>query len=196
LADPVQPGVPCAKGIVCYCLDEFSKGRGARTRLTRLRDAIMAIASRDYQGLEVVFDQYLFPYCISDANERSRAVTFLRRYWFDPGSPDAFFAGFPPARIYAEGVLKALELSLNGRRVVPLNAWWILDTTEPKMLVLADVDNQGVTVGGRVTLLVVTPRPSGRVRPRGAAILGQTAQAWVSERQDNQVVTVAVRDLP
>ena len=159
----------------------------------------MAIASNDYQGLEVVFDQYLFPYCIncfSDANERTRAVAFLRRYWFDLGSPDAFFPGFPVARIYAEGVLKALELSLNGRRVVPLNAWWILDTTEPKMLVLADVDNQGVTVGGRVTLLVVTPRPSGRVRPRGAAILGQTAQAWVSERQDSQVVTVAVRDLP
>lgn len=196
MADPVQPGVPCAKGVVCYCLDEFSKGRGARTRLTRLRDAIMAIAPVDYQGLEVVFDQYLFPYCVGDATERTRAVNFLRRYWFDPGSPDAFFPGFPVARIYAEGVLKALELALNGRRIVPLNAWWVLDTTEPKMLVLADVDNQGITIGGRVTLLVTTPRPRGRDRPAGAAILGQTAQAWVSQRQDSQVATLAVRQLP
>jgi hypothetical protein len=155
----------------------------------------MAIASSGYQGLEVVFDQYLFPYCISDANERTRSVAFLRRYWFDPGSPDAFFPGFPVVRIYAEGVLKALELSLNGRRVVPLNAWWILDTTEPKMLVLADVNDQGVTVGGRVTLLVVTPRPRGGGTPRGPAILGETAQAWASERQDNRVAIIFVRDL-
>jgi hypothetical protein len=176
-------------------LDEFSKGRGARARLSRLRDAIMAIASSDYQGLEEVFDRYLISYVIRDANERIRIVAVLKRHWFDPGSPDAFFPGFPVARIYAEGVLKALELSLNGRRIVPLNAWWILDTTEPKMLVLADVNDQGVTVGGRVTLLVVTPRPRGGGTPRGPAILGETAQAWMSERQDNRVATISVRDL-
>jgi hypothetical protein len=194
VADDVLPSVPCAKGVICYCLDEISKGRGARARLTRLRDAIMAIASSDYQGLEDVFDRYLISLVIRDANERTRIAPFLKRYWFDPGSADSFFPGFPVARIYAEGVLKALELSLNGRRVVPLNAWWILDTKEPKMLVLADVNDQGITVGGRVTLLVVTPRPRGGT-PTGVAILGETAQAWVTERQDHQVITVSVRDL-
>ena len=37
--------VPCAKGALCYCLDEFSKGSGARSlRIAKLRDAIAALA--------------------------------------------------------------------------------------------------------------------------------------------------------
>jgi hypothetical protein len=92
-------------------------------------------------------------------------------------------------------VLRALELSLKGRRTVPLNVWWVVDSQEVKMLTLADVDEQGVTVGGRVTLLILTPRPRGDGEINRTPILGDEAEAWVSEQQGTQVTTLRVKDL-
>jgi hypothetical protein len=100
------------------------------------------------------------------------------------------------ASIYAQGVLKALDLALAGRRVVPLNAWWLLDYPEVKLLSLADVDQAGVTIGGRVTLLILTPRPQGGGRPTRTPILGATAQASLTEHRDNRVRTIDVRRGP
>jgi hypothetical protein len=188
----VVQNVPCAKGAICYCLDEFSKGRGARSRVGRLRDAVAALAPA-FNGLTAVFDQYLLSHVIANATERARVVAHLQRYWFDETSPDAFFPGVPVASIYAQGVLKALELALAGRRVVPLNAWWLLDYPEVKLLSLADVDHAGVTIGGRVTLLIMTPRPQGGGRPTRRPILGETSQASVTEYRDNRVRTIDVR---
>jgi hypothetical protein len=184
--------VPCAKGAVCHCLDEFSKGRGARPRVSRLRDAMAALAPA-FDGLTAVFDRYLLSHVITNAAERARVVTHLQQHWFDQSSPDAFFPGVPVPSIYGEGVLKAIDLALAGYRVVPLNAWWLLDYPEVKLLSLADVDQMGVTIGGRVTLLVLTPRPQGRGRPTRTPILGETAQAWVTEYRDNRVRTIDVR---
>jgi hypothetical protein len=173
-------------------LDEFSKGRGARARLAGLRDAITAIAP-DYRGLEDVFDKNLMAFVIANAAERARIVAFLKSHWFDAASAEAFFPGVPMARIYAEGVLKALEFSLNARRAVPLNAWWLIGFPEPQMLTLADTNDAGMTVGGRVTLLVLTPRPQGDHRVSATPILGDAAQAWVSEHRGNRVTTRSLR---
>lgn len=188
----VKGGLPCAKGVICYCLDEFSKARG-RGRTARLRDELAAQAPA-FSGLTDVFDRYLLSHVMTDANERGRAVRHLQRYWFDHTSPDAFFPGVPVASIYAQGVLKALDLALAGRRgVVPLNAWWLLDFPEVKLISLADVDSDGKTIGGRVTLLIQTPRPQGGGRPTSTPILGETAQAWVTESSDKRVRTIDVR---
>jgi hypothetical protein len=132
---------------------------------------------------------------ITNAAERARVVAHLQRYWFDQASPDAFFPGVPVASIYAQGVIKALDLALAGSRlVVPLNAWWLLGFPEVQLLSLADVDPKtGVTIGGRVTLLVLTPRPEGGGRPTSNPIMGKTAQAWVAEYRGNRVRITDVR---
>jgi hypothetical protein len=187
----VAGNIPCAKGAICYCLDEFSKGRGARPRVGRLRDAVAALAPA-FNGLTAVFDRYLLSHVFTNAAERAPVVAHLQQHWFDQTSPDAFFPGVPVASIYAQGVLRALDLALAGRRVVPLNAWWLLDYPEVKLLSLADVDQAGVTIGGRVTLLILTPRPQDSGRPT-RPILGETAQALVTEYRDNSVITIDVR---
>ncbi len=188
----VASGVTSAKGAICYCLDEFSKAPGARARVARLRRELMALAPA-FNGLAGVFDRYLVSYVITDAAQRAAIVKHLERYWFDAASPDAFFPGVPVASIYAQGVIKALDLALAGRRIVPLNAWWLLGLPEVKLLSLADVDSSGVTIGGRVTLLILTPRPEGGGRPTRTPILGDTAQAFVTEYYDNAVRTVDIR---
>jgi hypothetical protein len=189
----IGKAVPCAKGAVCYCLDEFSQGRGARTRVTRLRDAIAALAPT-YVGLAQVFDQYLLSQVISDADQRQRIVAHLNAFWFDSDSRRPFFPSKPVVQIYAEGVLETLNLSLRGRRTVPINAWWVLDSAELRMLTLADVKD-GVTVGGRVTLLIVTPRPEDNGRAAPPWILGDEAEAYVTEQQGEAVTTRRVRDI-
>ena len=191
----VRLGVPCAKGAVCYCLDEFSKGRGARSRVKKLDDAIAALAPT-YVGLEDVFDTYLLSYVITDPAERRRIVVHLREFWFGAQAAEPFFPNLPIAPVYAEGLRETLGLSLNGRRVVPINAWWILDSSQFKMLNLADVDNDGRTIGGNVTLLIMTPRPQYTGRPsRGSSILGTKAEAWVTEQEGRRVTTRRVRDV-
>jgi hypothetical protein len=186
--------VPCAKGTICYCLDEFSKGPRARSRIAKLRDAIARLAP-SYAGLTEVFDEYLVAHVIADADQRRRIVAHLNAYWFDAVQPRPFFPTMPVARIYAEGVLETLDLSLKGgRRPVPINAWWVLDSAEFRMLNFADV-RDGVTVGGNVTLLIMTPRPGRGGRTTPPWILGDVAEAYVTEQQGRTVTTRRVRDM-
>lgn len=188
-----QP-VPCAKGAICYCLDELSRGPGARARLTKLRKAIAALAP-SYAGLAEVFDKYLVAYEFTSVDSRRRILEHLRACWFDANSRTAYFPKTPVSRIYAEGVLRTLDLSLKGRgRAVPINAWWVLDTAGFKMLVLADVKG-GVTIGGNVTLLVMTPRPKAKGRAVPPWILGTVAEAYTTEQQRGGAATKRVRDM-
>ncbi len=189
--------VPCAKGWVPYSLDQCSKGRGARARLEGLNRAIASLGP-NYQRLADVFNDHLLARIFPDAGLRARIVAHLRTHWFDPSSSEAYFPNQKVAEIYAQGVVKAVDLSLKGRRPVPINTWWIVDFHEVnrqvKMLTLTDVENE-LTVGGRVTLLILTPRPRGDGESGGTSILGDEAEAWVSEQQGDNVVTLRVRDL-
>jgi len=186
--------VPCAKGAICYCLDEFSKARGARLRITRLRDAIKKLAP-SYEGLTQAFDEYLVAHVYPDRERRQRISTYLDTYWFAARARTSYFPATPVAQIYAEGVLETLELSLKGsRRPVPINAWWVLDADEFKMLNFANLKG-GVTVGGDVTLLIMTPRPTRSGRAAPPWILGDEAEAYVTARQGRAVTTRRVRDL-
>ena len=189
------PGnVQCAKGPIPYCLDELSKRPGARKLLITLRDALTSLAPT-YQGLEDVFDEHLMSLVLTGQQARRRIVDHLRSHWFDAASSDAYFPNQQVSRIYAVGVLKTLELSLKGRRrVVPINAWWLVDASEVRMLTLADVDQQGFTIGGRVTLLILSPRPQGQGENR-SPIMGDTAGAWVTEQQGDRIATFKINEL-
>jgi hypothetical protein len=105
------------------------------------------------------------------------------------------FADKPVAKIYAEGVLHALDLSLQGaKEPVPIDSWWIVDSTEFRMLNLADVDS-GKTVGDKVTLLIMTPRPAAGGPTVSAAILRNAAEAYTTEHKDGAVATTRVKDI-
>ncbi len=184
-----DPKVPCLKGPIPYCLEQCSKGQGAGDRLKRLSAAIRAIAPH-FRGLETVFDEHLLPLVFNEARRRA-ITTHLKTYWFDDSSPEAFFPHQRVAQIYARGVLKALDVSLKGRRTVPLNVWWIVDSEKVRLLTLAEVE-KGTTISSTVTLLILTPRPSGT--PSSAhAIMGKLAKAWTSSDQGGQVITTAIR---
>ncbi len=193
-ARPIQK-VPCAKGPVCYALDKLSRGRDARARLRKLRDAIRKLAP-DYAGLSETFDRYLLSHVFRGAAGRARMVDHLNACWFNPDSRTTYFPGAPVARIYAEGVLKALELSLKGRRrVVPLDAWWVADAAGVSLLTFADVKGS-VTISDTVFLLIETPRPKSKAEGSTSKwILGDTAEAYVTRWESGRVVTLRVRTL-
>ena len=189
----LERDVPCAKGAICHALDEFSKGPGARERITKLRDAIAARAP-NYEGLTQVFNEHLLPHALAPA-QRQQAVDKLDGQWFAANSPTALFADKPVAKIYAEGVLRALDLSLQGAPdPVPIESWWIVDSTEFRMLNLADVDG-GKTVGNKVTLLIMTPRPAAGGPAVSAAILRNAAEAYSTEHRNGAVATRRVKDI-
>ncbi len=191
----VPDSVPVAKGAICYCLDEISIGPGARARVQKLSDTISDLAP-SYSGLVKVFDEFLVSYKFTSAATREEIAKFLSTYWFDPKSPDAFFPGVPVARIYAKGVLQALKMSLEGKGpAVPVNSWWLLGAPKVELLSMAD-QQDGVTIGGNVTLLIATPRPTpiqGMVTPPW--ILGDKAEAYVTRQRGHAVRTKRIRDI-
>jgi len=188
MGGPLGSDWPCAKGPVPYGLDTISKGVGARARLEQLRNAIMALPGGKYQGLESVFETHVLRPIYPDPKDAAAVAVHLKTYWFDETSKDAYFPNVPVAQIYAEGVLKASELSLNGKPdPVPIDAWWVVDQPEVKLLELALVGGNGVTRSQSVVLLVLTPRPpADKAR---MVILNKEAVAWVTEHQTGRVVT-------
>jgi hypothetical protein len=193
MSPPPPLSVPISKGAVCFCLDEFSKGPGARARVQALRDAIAALAPA-YAGLAEVFDQHLVSHVFASAGARQKILAHLKQHWFD-GTPDTFFPGTPVSKIYAEGLLKTLDLVLgNANQTVMINSWWLLDQPEFKMLTLGDLEAGAVV--GSVTLLILTPRPEHDTdEPFPPAILGEEAEAFVTSLQDGEITTDRVRDL-
>lgn len=183
--------VPCAKGAVCHGLDVISSGDGARARLKALRAAILGLAP-SYDGLAEVFDRYLLRHAFRGEAARRRIVDHLKACWFGTASRASYFPRTPVARIYAEGVLRTLELSLKGRgRPVPIDAWWLLDHADVELVNVARV-RRGVTVSPTVTLLIQTPRPTGK-GGRPPWILGDSAEAYVTRRAGRRIATERVR---
>ena len=118
--------VPCAKGALCYCLDEFSKGNGARSRITKLREAIAALAP-SYAGLTDVFDEYLVSHVIPGRRTATKDCRELERILARCRFAQALLSGEPMARS-CEGHTQTLDLSLKGEgRSRPINAWWVLE---------------------------------------------------------------------
>src|SRR5713226_3256793 len=185
---------PCAKGPIPYCLDQCSKGDGARERLVQLRNAIQGLGPT-YRGLETVFDTHLVSRIYADPLVRQNLAEHLRKNWFNDDAPDAYFPQQKVAEKYAKGVIKAIELSLNGQPdPVPINAWWIIQSADGdvRFLKLAEVNDDSVTVSDNVTLLILTPKPQSEGQ-NATKILGQ-AQAWVTEHS-GQDQTVAARQV-
>src|SRR6202023_180003 len=102
-----------ARGPVPYWLGQCSIGARAIERLTVLLDAIRGLGPT-YEGLERAFDECLGAYYCKDADLRRRIAEHLRQHWFSDGR-DAYFQGQKVTQLYAEGVIKTIELSLNGR---------------------------------------------------------------------------------
>jgi hypothetical protein len=177
-----------AKGPIPYWLDRLSLGPGALARLLALLEALKNNRP-DHRGLETVFDTYLASHMGVDATFRQHLRDYLARHWFGDG-PDSYFPGQKVAQKYAEGVIKTLELSVQGKpHPVPINAWWLIQTDpEVRMLNLAEVDASGVTVGSSVTFLICTPIPHITGAPSTRTLWGD-AEAWITERQGNAVVT-------
>ncbi|HLH92884.1 MAG TPA: hypothetical protein VKX28_31045 [Xanthobacteraceae bacterium] len=141
-----------------------------------------------YHGLETVFDTHLASHVAADATFRRHLREYLAKNWFSDGR-DSYFPGQKVAQKYAEGVIKTLELALNGKpHPVPINAWWIIQPeADVRMLTLADVDHSGVTVSSSVTLLICTPMPPITGAPSTRCLWGD-AEAWVTEHDGDAVV--------
>jgi hypothetical protein len=169
----VFANAPCAKGPVLFCLDEISYRHDARALLTALRDAIEGLRASNFRGLEKVFEKFLFDPANFGANNSLQATSFLQQYWFDDRSPTAFFPSFQPmAPIYAEGVLKTLELSLGGNPdPLPIDAWWVMGLPHVELINLVN--------GRQVSLLIMTPMPPPAFRNK---VIGDRAQAWSTVR--------------
>src|SRR5262245_59467073 len=184
MGGPMDPDWPCAKGPVRFGLDTISSMLDGRARLEQLRNAITALASVNYRGLETALEVHVLRPIYPNPNDAAAVAAHLNQHWFDETSSSAYFPAFQPiAPIYAEGVITAVNLSMNspGPAPVPINAWWVVDQPHVKLVSLALTDSGDITRSDRVTLLVLTPRPS--VVQARMAILDKRAVAWVTERE-------------
>jgi hypothetical protein len=178
----------CARGPVPYWLGQCSVDARAVERLTALLHAIKRLGPT-YAGLERAFDECLGAHYCSDANLRQRIAEHLKQHWFSD-APGSYFPGQKVTQVYAEAVIKTIELSLKGRHhPVPINAWWIIEADKVvRMLNLAEVDRNGMTVSSSVTLMIMTPRPSDKSAPTRTLLWSDSA-AWETAVQGSSVVT-------
>ena len=192
------PGsVPTSKGAVCYGLDQISKGRRARARLSKLRKALAALPP-NRKGIAETFDKYIFEHvhAFRKKTTRQKIVQHLNQFWFDPASPQTYFPGVPVAKIYADGVIQALKFSLNPTGpVVPLDCWWAVDAPEVELIVFAEREGNHTT-SPIVSLNIQTPRPKPvpGIRAKPPWILGK-AEAYVTRLDGRTVTTKRVKTL-
>jgi hypothetical protein len=167
----LPPRNTVAKGPLVHCLDELSKRPDARERLEELQAALLTLRSSDYRRLEEVFEEHLFSHVYDDVQKIRNYRRYLRDYWFDETLATAEFSELQPiAPVYAEGVIKTLDLSLGeSPRARPkrIDAWWIVDHPKVEMINLVNENC--------VTLLIATPRPK-LLNPAG--IWSERAEAW------------------
>ena len=174
----LPPSVSAAKGVIPYCIERISREPEARPRMQALHAAISAL-SPTFAGLEDVFDQHLVaPYFPERVCEEVRG--HLKSDWFDPLSPAAFFPGEDVVAIYALGTLKALELSLAGPEITPINSWWLVDCLNVQTLVLTDAASHDLTAAARVTFLILTSRPAATTAPVSTNPILGPAQAFAA----------------
>jgi len=190
---------PCAKGAIPFALEEISRRTDGNVLLSELKAAILAAAPR-YHGLHRIFDQYLVRHVFPLEEKRARISDALRRHWFGPNERDLFFPNFDVARIYAEGTIRALDLSLRGHRrwkgagfPTPITAWWIVDQPTVQLLTFATMAEPGAT-REIVELLILTPRPVG-IPAGGRFILRRETEVWVSGQEGVRCLTGMVPEV-
>jgi hypothetical protein len=196
--------VPVAKGMVPYCLDVLSRRADAGERLRSLLTAIEA-AAPEFRRLEEIFDRFLVSPVIHSEAARAALRQHLRRHWFDRDSAELWFTR-DTAKIYAEGVMKALRLSLTGGpaspqaapkglRPAPIDGWWLVDAPAVTMITMARFRDIDQKVAESVNLLIMTPRPDpdSDVEVTQVPVMGRgIAEAYVTDRWDGRVMTKPV----
>lgn len=163
---------PVAKGAVTRCLDAVSIQTDARPRLERLRSAIIGLRDQQFARLEAVFAEHLFRN-IYTADQIAAITAYLARYWFSEET--GWWPAFQPiAPIYAQGLIQALNVSLDAGKGQPLpfDSYWLVGHDKVEMLTLAS-DRQ-------LTLLIATPTPP---ESAPAGIASETSQVWVTARR-------------
>jgi len=182
MAGEISSERPCVKGPVTYCLDVLSARPDARELLQRLGDAIAGLRHIEFRGLHEVFARYLLSPVLG-GRDVAKLTDYLKNYWFDEKSGEAFFPSFQPiVPIYAIGMLKTIELSLQEPNAKPIDSWWLLD--------YPTVETINLVSRRQVTLLIATPRP--HKSPR--LVWGEEAEAWATVRSG--IVTAKARNLP
>jgi hypothetical protein len=172
---------PVAKGPVTYCLDELSKKPDARTLLGDLRDAIIALGGKvnsDFSGLEDVLAKKLLEPIYTGKNEYKvdKVRQYLKTYWFDEAT--GWWPHFQPvSAIYANGLLKTLNASLQGSQPqpIPIESYWFIGHTNVELVTLVNER--------QVTILIATPPPG--VAPSG--IFGESSEAWATTRRAGEL---------
>jgi len=169
----IVAGHSFSKGAIYAGLDRMSVRPNARELLKGLAGAIQDKASDGFPSMEATFDQYLFAPLNMDEARSAASMSYLKEFWFDPASKNAYFPHHQPiAPICAMGLLKVIEESLKGDpNPLPIDSWWLMDHTDFEVITL--VSKQ------QVTMLVATPRPLGSTL---TAIWSAAAEGYTTGR--------------
>ena len=171
---------PVAKGPVLRCLDALSVRDDARSRLDKLQTEIIGLRGQEFQGLEGVFDRFLFTVTgLYPRDQIDKITAHLKTHWFSQET--GWWPWFQPiAPIYALGLLRTLYASLASTdpRPFPIDSYWIIGHDQVEMVNLVS--------SRQVTLLVATPPPV-EFTPGGIqGIQGADSEAWATARRAGQ----------
>lgn len=145
-----------AKGPVTHCLDVLSRKRTGAAKLKALRDAVYARRTKDFTGLEKVFEDFLFKPAGMKKEKVKLASSYLKKYWFD--EENGWWEDAQPiAETFAAGLITAIDASIKRgtkKRPIPMDCYWLVGHEDVQIVTLQSPD--------QVTLLFVTPAPQNR----------------------------------
>jgi hypothetical protein len=150
----IPPNDPVAKGPVTVALDRMSVSSSARSKLSKLRTALMGLSAPSYNGLTAVLKQHLLPE-VYDPLKIELIGEYLEKSWFSEAQ-GAWPHHQPIAPTYAMGLIRTLNASLakggKASAVTPIDSYWIVDHGRVELLTMKSAQ--------QVTLLIMTPAPS------------------------------------
>lgn len=189
MSSQVTGTVDVCKGAVCYALDKFSVGAGARKRVQTLRDELAALAPT-FDGLAECFGEFLLPSYSKKKASRQAVVDYLKEHWFPADHTTGYFPNVLVAQIYGTGVIQALDLSLGKTGTpVPIDSWWMLDCAQVELNSMVQQQG-GTTISKMVSLMICTPRPRFEsLAPNAPTILGRTAEAYTTRQVGRKIVS-------
>ena len=167
---------------------EAGRGRGSRSSATPSQRW-----PRPMRDFAEVFDEIPGVACHLRRRTATKDCRAPETFWFDPDSPTPFFPAEPVAQIYAEGVLETLDLSLKGKaaRSDQLMVGARLDRAQDAELGRCQRRRDGRRQRHPAHHDVAAEGAGGLPLP----ILGDVAEAYVTEQQGRLVTTRRVRDM-